>query len=345
MRVDHARQIAADWIEAQVRGGLAIDAAFLHGSITWLGDSDLIAPESDVDVLVISRPGCTVLPRAKSEAHGLVLDVAGIEADHMENASSVLGAYHLAGSLRYPESVLYDRSGKLTSLQRDVGLHFSEPHWIRQRVDHALDRIRINLSTLQTAETREERLISWLFAAGVSTHVLLTAGQRNPTVRNRYAAVRTMLDDLGRPEFYPPLLDLVDSQRTEATVVERLVSQLEPLFDVASTTTSPKFHFSDDLSPSGRIGAIDASLHLIAQGHPREALFWLGVTAARAMTLLTAGGAKDECNRFDPLLDELADLFAVGSQQEAATRDNALRTYLPVLRKQADQLIDSTGTK
>jgi hypothetical protein len=50
---------------------------------------------------------------------------------------------------------------------------------------------------------------AWLFATGVTTHVLLVAGLKNPTVRQRYVATRELLADYGRVDFYETLLELL----------------------------------------------------------------------------------------------------------------------------------------
>ncbi len=182
-------------------------------------------------------------------------------------------------------------------------------------------------------------MIAWLFAAGVSTHVLLVAGLRNPTVRNRYAAVREMLDELGHPEMYPPLIDLLDPGVTSAADVTVLIDRLAPLFDLAVQKKATWFHFSEDISSSGRIGAIDSACELVQTGNPRDALFWIGVTAARCMTILVADGTGSERAMHQPFLDDLTRLFGLESAEAIAARTQSLQDLIPVLIANSGTLI------
>jgi hypothetical protein len=51
------------------------------------------------------------------------------------------------------------------------------------------------------------------FRRGITTHVLLVAGLRNPTVRNRYVAVRELLADYNAVELHEWLLELLGAAR------------------------------------------------------------------------------------------------------------------------------------
>ena len=46
-----------------------------------------------------------------------------------------------------------------------------------------------NLGGVTPARPWPGQVLAWLFACGVTCHVLLVAGLRNPTVRTRYVAV------------------------------------------------------------------------------------------------------------------------------------------------------------
>src|SRR4051794_26335986 len=120
MRVGDARRIARLWVSAAVRNGLAIDGAFLHGSIVWAHDTDPLTPASDVDVLLVPGPGTAEPTRDKIVVDGVALDISTIERAELEPPERVLGAYHLAGSLRSPDSVLHDSNGWLGAVQQEV---------------------------------------------------------------------------------------------------------------------------------------------------------------------------------------------------------------------------------
>ncbi|MDF2744788.1 MAG: hypothetical protein K0S88_6166, partial [Actinomycetia bacterium] len=98
-------------------------------------------------------------------------------------------------------------------------------------------------------------MLAWLFPTGVTTHVLLTAGLRNPTVRLRYLAARTLLTLLGCAE--------LPRER-----VERHLTAMTAAFDTAA--------------------AVDGSRDLVGRGHHREAVFWIAATYARCLAILAS---------------------------------------------------------
>lgn len=339
MRVTEARQIARDWIDAQVAAEIQIEAAFLHGSITWLDNGAVISPASDVDILVVPGSANDLPIRGKQVVDGLALDVSTINRSELEPVEKLLGTYHLAGSLRSSESILFDPGGWLSELQQTIAIEFARPEWVRRRCGHAFGRVQEYLAPLETVETLEERMISWLFAAGVATHVILVAGLRNPTVRNRYAALRSLLDELGHQEMYAPLVDLLDPGQTSAEVVSTLIDHLEQLFDVAMQTRETWFYFSDDISPVGKVGAIDSARELVRTGNHREALFWIGVTAARCMTILRVDGSDSVRTRFDRYLVDLSRIFGVEHSDSVKERIDSMHAFIPVLEQEVETLI------
>lgn len=340
MRVREAREVARSWVEDQVSAGSALDAAFLHGSVTWLKPEDEMAAASDVDVLIVPKSGANYPARGKHLVAEVALDVSTIDRAELARGERMLCTYHLAGSLRSPESILYDPDGWLSGVQRTVGAGFAEPRWVHARCDHAVHRIERNLRNMEVAETPEVRTIGWLFAVGVTTHVLLVAGLRNPTVRNRYVAVRTMLEELGRPKMYPPLIDGLDPRNSGPDQVMRYLDALEPVFDSAVETRRTWFHFAEDLSPAGRLGAIDAARELAATGSHREALFWTGVTAARCAMVLNTDHDDSRSAPHNRLLADLNQTLGIANEHDAARQILVLRRSLPDLRSWAEVLIE-----
>ena len=207
----------------------------------------------------------------KRTVDGLVLDPSVIERTDLGNAEHILGTHHLASSLRSPDLILYDRDGWLSELQHEVGAGYGQRIWIGRRCDAAVSRILSYLESAEQATSDPQRAISWLFGVAVTTHIYLVAGLRNPTVRRRYESVRGMLDDFDRPDLYPPLLDLINPTNLSATDVTGLIEFLVDLFDATLPVPKAGFPFAGDISPTGRLGAIDDSLRLVASGHPRDA--------------------------------------------------------------------------
>lgn len=319
MQIRDARDAAARWVS-----GIPCEGAFLSGSATWLRDDEELPAASDVDVMVVVE---NERPKLGKFVHdGVLLEVTYLSWADLPSAEAVLGDYHLAGAFRV-DNVLADPSGRLRELQAAVGREWADPAWVRRRCAHAERRVVDGLALIDVAEPYPMNVLRWLFATGVTTHVLLTAGLRNPTVRLRYPAVRRLLMPYGRIAFYEELLDLLGSARLGPGRVERHLAAMTRVFDAAARVERAPYLFASDISPQARHIAVDASRELIQRGLHREAIFWIAVTYARCLLIL-----QDDSSGFHELL---ADLGAA----EPAGRAAGVRAFLPRLRQVAEELI------
>ncbi|MEZ4558170.1 MAG: hypothetical protein R2854_17330 [Caldilineaceae bacterium] len=129
--------------------------------------------------------------------------------------------------------------------------------------------------------------------AGLTTHILLLAGLRNPTVRKRYLAARTLLDEYGHAAFYPTLLGLMGAADVPREQVETHLAALAAAFDAAGAVLTTPYQFAADMLPAARPVAIDGSRELIREGNHREALFWMTAVYSRCMHVLTVDGTPE----------------------------------------------------
>jgi len=60
---------------------------------------------------------------------------------------------------------------------------------VKRSGTNAKDKILAHLRSINKEVALHDQLMACLFAAGITTHVLLVAGLRNPTVRARYETV------------------------------------------------------------------------------------------------------------------------------------------------------------
>jgi hypothetical protein len=82
-------------------------------------------------------------------------------------------------------------------------------------------------------------VLTWLFPTGVTTHVLLTAGLRNPTVRLRYLAARGAA---GAARLRP----------AEQGRVEQHLAAMTAVFDRAAAVATKPFPFASDITPAAQ---------------------------------------------------------------------------------------------
>src|SRR5262249_46210771 len=159
---------------------------------------------SDLDLWVVLADPNPPDKLGKFVYRDVLLEASYISRDQLQSPELVLGDYHMAGSFRVP-SIIADPSGQLTTLQAAVSKDYPKRQWVHKRCEHARNRVLRNLESLNDSQPFHDQVTSWLFATGVTTHVLLVAGLRNPTVRRRYIAVRELLADYRRLDFYEHL--------------------------------------------------------------------------------------------------------------------------------------------
>ncbi|MEV1000358.1 hypothetical protein [Nonomuraea sp. NPDC050202] len=303
MRIEQARKVAREWVREEGAGLPGFGGAFLTGSALWADPGEELAPTSDVDVMVVAEPADRIGHIGKFPYKGVLLEVSSTAP--LGSSHEVLSDYHLAGSFHLP-CVLADPSGQLTELQQVVSRDFAERPWILARCTNAMDRVRGWINGMDESAPLPDQVAAWLFGTGVTAHVLLVAGLRNPTVRRRYAAVRELLAEHGRLDFHEHLLDLLGCARLDAGRVRRHLAALAKAFDATASVRAPGYRFDSDISPAARPAAIDGSMELIERGLHREAVFWLVATYARCLAKRAAAGLPPEyADEFHELLADL----------------------------------------
>ena len=340
-RVRDARAAARQWVDEIARLQPGFRGAFLHGSINWLPDDAPLPNNSDIDVVVVWDE--TELPRGPGKLlHvGVLLDVSYLAADELESAEVILGNSHLAGSFQ-GASVIADPSGQLTQLQSAVSRDYARREWVERRCEHAIVKILRFLNGIDRAAPLHDQVTSWLFGTGVTTHVLLVAGLKNPTVRKRYVAVREMLDEYDRLDVHEELLGLLGTRDMSRAQVERHVDAMTAAFDAAKEVIRTPFFFASDISDNARHIAIEGSRDLIGAGYHREAMFWIAATYSRCQKVMHTDAPPIERERFLPgYLAMLADL-GISSPADLLTRAEAVRAYLPRLREIAAEINATT---
>jgi hypothetical protein len=333
VKVGTARAAAAAWVR-QHAGGPGFVGAYVTGSTVGLPDDAVLPPWTDLDIMVVAdapaRPG-------KLLYDGVLLEVSQLPWAALRSAEHVLASYHLAAGLR-TDTILADPTGRLNRLHAAVAAHFDEPHWVRRRCVDARRRVETGLRSIDPAAPWPVQVTGWLFPTGVTTHVLLVAARRNPTVRLRYVTARQVLIDHGFTDRYDELLSLLGVADLSATRVSDHLDALERVFDATAAVARTPYFFSADLTPVARPVAIDGSRELVRTGLHREAMFWIVATFARCHTVLGTDGSPEQREEFGPdFTAVLADL-GIGQHKDLRERADAVLKYLPRLWETAGQL-------
>ncbi len=328
MLVQAAKALARQWVLDHGSKLPGFVGAFYHGSINWLPATATLPPTSDLDMLLVFDKGVPADKLGKFRYQDVLLEVSYLPSEQVQSPEQILSNYQLAGSFRQP-GILVDPASGLTEIQATVAAAYANRHWVYQRCDHARQNVLQHLQRLHQAELFHDQVTSWLFAAGVTTHILLVAGLKNPTVRQRYGAVRDLLAEYQHMDFYATLLDLLGCrQMSQARATEHL-DTLAAAFDAAASVTQTPFFFAADLQEDARPVAIDGSRALIARGDHREAIFWMVATYSRCQQVFYHDAPTAMQEQFSLGYRELLGDLGITAITDLSVRGEQIKASLP----------------
>jgi hypothetical protein len=340
MLAEQARTIGRDWVASEAARLPGFRGALWHGSIlTMPGDEELPA-SSDIDIVLVVDDPAAQPALGKIVRDGVLLDVSFVGREETRDPEALLADHSLAPTFRAPE-LLADPDGGLAEITGRVGRDFARRGWVERRCASAVARIERNMVSLDPVRPFPANVMAWLFGTGVTTHVLLVAGLRNPTVRKRYLAVRELLDEVGMPEVYGELLDLLGCRDWTPAMATRHLDALAGAFDAAGEAIRTPVPFANDLSPAARAIAIDGSRELIEAGHHRAAVFWIVATWTRCMTVFHTDAPALE-NRFGPGFRATVADLGIASDADLRRRADEVIARLPRLTAIAGAIMDAT---
>lgn len=338
MLIKDAKAIAHQWVMEKATQLPGFYGAFYHGSSNWLAEDAILPATSDLDVMVVLADPNPPEKLGKLIYRDVMLEISYLASDQLQSAEQVLGQYHLAGSFQRP-GIIADPSGRLTQLQQAVSREYARRKWVYRRCTDARDKVLRTLQSLDESAPFHDQVTTWLFATGVTTHVLLVAGLKNPTVRKRYVAVRELLMEYGHLDFYEPLLELLGCAQMSRERVEVHLAALSEVFDYTKTVIKTPFFFAADISDLARPVAIDGSQELIEQGLHREAIFWIVATYARCLKVLYHDASVEHQARFEPDFRRLVGDLGIRSFADLQRRSEETRAFLPQVWAMAEEIL------
>lgn len=339
VKVGAGRSIAAEWVARHARSDADFRGAYFSGSTVGLPDDAELPPSSDIDIVVITATDDPPAKPGKLRYRDTLLEVSHLPWSQFVSADDVLASYHVAGSFR-TDAIIDDPTGHLRTLQVHVAGRFAARPWVRRRCQDARRRIEKRLAAIDASAPFHEQVLSWLFPTGVTTHVLLVAALRNPTVRLRYLAAREVLTDYGHLGRYPELLDLLGCRNLSARRVQHHLRELTTTFDATAEVARTPFLFSSDITPPARPIAINGGQDLIDRGDHHEAVFWIIATFARCHTILAAD-APELHRALAPAFHAAVDDLGISSTEDILHRAGEVTRFLPRLWQTAEDIMAS----
>ena len=338
MIVKDAKDVAHQWVIEEASKAPGFYGAFYHGSTNWLLDDAALPATSDVDVMIVLADPNPPDKLGKFIYRDVILEASYLSSDQLQSPDLILGQSHMAGSFRTP-SIILDPSGQLTKLQAAVSKDYAKRQWVYKRCEHARDKVLRNLQGLNESEPFHDQVVPWLFATGVTTHVLLVAGLKNPTVRRRYVAAQELLTEYSHLDFYETLLEMLGCAQMSRVRVEHHLAALTDVFDVAKAVIKTPFFFASDISDIGRPIAVDGSRELIERGYHREAIFWMVATYSRCQKVLYHDAPVEMQDRFSPGYRQLLGDLGITSFADLQQRREQVKGLLPRVWEVAEAIM------
>lgn len=335
MLVRDARATARAWVAEHAAHDTGFQGAFFTGSAAALPEDHELPASSDVDIAVVVAAPTPPAKLGKFAHGGVLLEVTYRAWAEIASVATVAGSYTLAPSFRN-DQLIADPTGHLTRLREAIAPRFHQLAAIRLRAEDAIRELDSRLSASDPTAAWHDQVTAWMFPASIPTHVVLVAGLRNPTVRLRYLAARTVLRDHDQDALYLTLLRLLGCADCDPGTVQRHLDQLAVTFDQAAAVSRSRFPFSSDITGAARPIAIAGSQELVDGGDHREAVFWIVATFARCQQILAADAPAtlqhDAELRFRAAV---TDLLGVRDTADLLARSRAVRGLLPALRASA----------
>lgn len=339
MRIASARAAGRQWVQEHVSQKPWFKGAYFTGSTVGKDNEEEISSYSDLDIVIVTTQEEPPLKLGKFTYEGVMLEVTYFAWNQLSSVEAVQHSYHLANSFRI-NTIIADPSGELGLLQKKVAYSFSQKTWTNARCQNALDRIKDGMESIDPDAPLHDAVTGWLFPAGVTTHVILTAAHQNPTVRLRYPAARKVLIEYKEPGFYGKLLKLLGSYSITPKRAEHHVKQLAGTFDAAAEAAHTPFFFSSDIAPQSRQIAIEGSLEMIDSGLHREAMFWIVATFARCHKILEADATDEiQLSLFPAFEDAVSDL-GITSINSILHKKQKVLEFLPDLWEMAEIILE-----
>lgn len=216
MKIGTAREAAKEWVLRCTSQEAWFMGAYFSGSTVGQPDDTIMSVGSDIDVVVVTSEAEPPMKMGKFIYRDVLIEITFLSWNQIASTEEVLASYHLAGSFRV-NTIIADPTGMLRDVQQNVSRHFAEREWVRRRCENVMQKIEHGLRNIDPTAPWHDRIMAWLFMTGVTTHVLLVAALRNPTVRLRYLAVYNVLQEFGRIDIYPELLRLLGCEHWTPT--------------------------------------------------------------------------------------------------------------------------------
>ena len=212
-------------------------------------------------------------------------------------------------------------------------------HWVRIRCEHALQTLQSSLTWLNPAGSIHDQVLEWLFPIVFTPPMVLIAELRNPTHRRGLATFGQALARHGHPSLHKRVLGILGSATMTSDQVATLLTACAEAFDIAQAIRTTPIRLGSNISDFARPIAIGGGQELIAEGHHREAVFWICFIHTLCQTVLQNDAPHDMQARLTPDYERLLAAIGITNYEDLAERHEQLRQLIPELWDVTEEII------
>ncbi len=340
MKVHAVRAIGREWVSETASSLTGFKGAFFCGSINSAQNDAEFPITSDLDLtLVFEGIPPEVLPGNFLHS-GVIFGVSYWPFSRLLPLERVLSDYRLGYNFR-KANVISSSSSKLNEMAAVVSQAFPQRRWVSKRIEDARTNCLNYVNSVSERANEFDRVIAWLWATGITTHIVLAAALKNPTIRKRYLAAHDVLSEYGHLDFYEFLHTLQGSSHFNRVITQTYFDSVTEVFDVACDIEPRPFPYSSDLSRISRPISIDGTQELINQGNHRESVFWIAATYARCMKAFHHTKTSTHLDRFSPGFESLIVELGITSPDDLRLRTDEVRASIPRVMAIAQSIMES----
>ncbi|WP_152657924.1 hypothetical protein [Oceanobacillus sp. CFH 90083] len=336
MQVKDAIQKAGEWVQAIAQKEAGFIGAYLAGSIIQKHMDEAWPIHSDVDIMIVTS-NVPELKIGKFIYDGVLLEATHLDSALFHSKEVILSDYHLSFSFAHT-FILADPEGILTPLQRNAAEDYDKIYWVHKRCHHIKDKIDSGLSSIPKEKPFYEQVMSWLFPTSVLTHLFLTAGLENPTVRRRYEAAEQILKSYHMNDVYQALLKEINIISLKKNDVQISLDVLNDTFDLAVTYAQTPIFFLSDISLSAKPLSIDGCQALIDKNKHRESFFWIIATFCRCHIILATDAPEIHAERLPYFMKTLS-MIDMYTSEDLFEKAKITKSNLPYFWEKTEKLI------
>ena len=328
MLVREVKALAGEWVSENASQLPGFMGGFFRGYLTEAHDDTEFPISSDLDLTLVFEDALPENLLKEVHYDGVIIGGGFWPVTRLQPLERVLSDYRIGYSFRLPH-VLPGASDKLCEMAAAVSRNFPKRHWVMKRTEDARANCLKYVNFVSEFDSEFDKVLVWLWAAGITTHIILAAALRNPTIRKRYLAAREVLSQYGHLDFYEFLLTLQGSHHFDSVTTQTHFHNAIEVFDVACEVCHKPFPYSSEIKMASRPKLINGTQELITKRFHRESVFWIVATYARCLRAFEHIGASSYLDRFRPGFEHILGDLGIKSLSDLGPRTEQVKASIP----------------